>query len=77
MIYVLLSSAGLLLLLLGLFSEDPVQTGILVSGIIVLGSPAGAPLLTSKADKESSAIEWHDGRNIVMRESILVYQRPQ
>lgn len=50
-IYVLLSSAGLLLLLLGLFSENPVQTGILVSaGIIVLGFSAakGAPLLTSK-----------------------------
>lgn len=76
-IYVLLSSAGLLLLLLGLFSENPVQTGILVSaGIIVLGFSAAksAPLLTSKeADKESSIIEWRDERNIVIREKASWY----
>ncbi len=76
-IYVLLSSAGLLLLLLGLFSENPVQTGILVSaGIIVLGFSAakGAPLLTSKeADKESNIIEWRDERNIVIREKASWY----
>lgn|GEM_PF-1252439 len=76
-IYVLLSSAGLLLLLLGLFSENPVQTGILVSaGIIVLGFSAAksAPLLTSKeADKESNIIEWRDERNIVIREKASWY----
>ena len=33
-----------------------------------------APLLTSKeADKESSVIEWHDERNIVIREKASWY----
>jgi hypothetical protein len=76
-IYALLSSTGLVLLLLGLFSENPMQTGILVSvGMIILGFSAakGAPLLTSKeADKESNMIEWHDERNIVIREKAAWY----
>ena len=76
-IYALLSATGIILLLLGFFSESPIQTGILVSvGIIVLGFSAakGAPLLTSKeADKESSVIEWHDERNIVIREKASWY----
>jgi hypothetical protein len=76
-INVSLSMAGLILLLLGLFSESPIQTGILVSaGVIALGFSAakGALLLTSKeADKESNKIEWHDERNIVIREKAAWY----
>jgi len=76
-IYALLSATGIILLLLGFFSESPIQFGILVSaGIIVLGFSAtkGAPLLTSKqADKESDKIEWHDERNIVIREKAAWY----
>jgi len=76
-IYALLLSTGILLLLLGLFSENPMQAGILVSiGIIALGFSVakGAPLLTSKeADKESNIIEWHDERNIVIREKASWY----
>jgi hypothetical protein len=76
-IYVLISTTGIILLLLGLFSEIPIQTGILVSaGIIVLGFSAAkiAPLLTRKeADREGDRIEWHDERNIVIREKAAWY----
>lgn len=71
-IYVLLSSTGMILLLLGLFSEKPMQSGILATvGIIVLGiSAAKAALLLARkeADEEGSKIEWRDERNTVIRE---------
>jgi hypothetical protein len=79
-IYVLLSSIGVILLLLGLFSEKPMQTAILIAvGIIVLGFSATkvAPLLTlltrKEADEEGAKIEWHDERNIVIREKAAWY----
>lgn len=76
-IYVLLSSTGIILLILGLFSEKSMQAGILVAvGIIVLGFSAVkvAPLFTRKeADGEGDKIEWHDERNIVIREKAAWY----
>lgn len=76
-IYVLLSSTGMILLLLGLFSEKPMQSGILATvGIIVLGISAAkvAPLLARKeVDEEGSKIEWQDERNTVIREKAAWY----
>jgi heme O synthase-like polyprenyltransferase len=76
-IYVLLLSIGIILLLLGLFSEKPMQTGILTAvGIIVLGFSAAkaAPLLArKKVDEQSSKIEWRDERNTVIREKAAWY----
>jgi uncharacterized membrane protein YwaF len=51
-IYVLLSLTAIILLLLGLFLEKPMQTGILAAvGIIVLGFSAAkaVPLLAIRA----------------------------
>lgn len=76
-VYALLSSTGVILLLLGLFSEKSMQAGILVAvGVIVLGFSAAkvAPLLNRKeADGEVDKIEWHDERNIVIREKAAWY----
>lgn len=76
-IYILLLSTGVILLLLGLSSEKPMQAGILIAGgIIVLGLSAAkvASLLTRKqADEEGDKIEWHDERNIVIREKAAWY----
>jgi hypothetical protein len=76
-IYVLLSSTGIILLLLGLFLKKPMQTGILaVIGIIILGlsaTKAAALLARKKVDEESSKIEWRDERNTVIREKAAWY----
>jgi hypothetical protein len=76
-IYVLLLSAGIILLLMGLFSEKSMQAGILAAaGIVVLGFSTAkiTPLLTRKeADGEGGKIEWHDERNIVIREKASWY----
>ncbi|MGI6622393.1 MAG: DUF2178 domain-containing protein [Clostridiaceae bacterium] len=76
-IYVFLLSSGIILLLLGFLLEKPVQAGILTAiGVIVLGFSAAkaAPLLTKKeADKDGDKIEWHDERNIVIREKAAWY----
>jgi voltage-gated potassium channel Kch len=76
-IYVFLLSSGIILLLLGFLSKKPVQAGILTAiGVIVLGFSAAkaAPLLTKKeADKDGDKIEWHDERNIVIREKAAWY----
>ena len=76
-IYVLLSLIGIILLILGLFSKKPMQTGIPATiGIIVLGLSAAkvARLLTGKeAGDEADKIEWHDERNIIIREKATWY----
>ena len=76
-IYALLLLTGMILLLVGLYSGKPLLSGILVAtGIIVLGLSAtkAAPLLARKeADKEGDKIEWHDERNIVIREKAAWY----
>ncbi len=76
-IYVLLSLIGIILLILGLFSKKPMQTGIPATiGIIVLGLSAAkvARLLTGKeAGDEADKIEWHDERNIMIREKATWY----
>jgi len=60
-----------------LFSEKPMQSGILATvGIIVLGISAAkvAPLLARKeVDEEGSKIEWQDERNTVIREKAAWY----
>ena len=57
-IYVLLSSTGMILLLLGLFSEKPMQSGILATvGIIVLGISAAKAHCCKEVDEEGSKIE--------------------
>jgi uncharacterized membrane protein YiaA len=76
-IYALLLLTGMILLLVGLYSGKPLLSGILVAtGIIVLGLAAtkAAPLLARKeVDKEGDKIEWHDERNIVIREKAAWY----
>ncbi len=76
-IYVLLSLIGIILLILGLFSKKPMQTGIPATiGIIVLGLSAAkvARLLTEKeTGDEVDKIEWHDERNIMIREKATWY----
>ena len=76
-IYVLLLLTGMILLLVGLYAGKPLLSAILVAtGIIVLGLAAtkAAPLLARKeVDKEGDKIEWHDERNIVIREKAAWY----
>ncbi len=77
LIYILLLSAGALLLLLGLFAERPVLSGILTGvGTIVLGFSAAkaVPLLMEKkAGVKNDKIEWEDERNTAIREKASWY----
>lgn len=76
-ICILLSSLGIILLLLELFLELPLQTGILaLAGIIILGlsvAKLAQLLIRKEAVDESNKIEWCDERNIMIREKAAWY----
>lgn len=72
LLYALLSPVGIGLLMWGLFSENPVMSGVLVGiGTVIMGLSAAkvVPLLSQgNGGNTDMEIEWRDERNKAIRE---------